>query len=111
MKDVEAKKIAVTDDEKKKVADALEKMKGLKDSEDLEAIKKASEELSTVAQVVGTKMYQQDQKGGAGAPPNFDGTTGSMGDAGQNSADNSSTDAQDKKEEGPIEGEVVDEQK
>ncbi len=94
MKDVEEKKIEVTDEEKQKVTAALEAVKALKDSEDIEALKKASEELSTAGQAIGTKMYQQEQQaqqagGAAGAT-----------DAGSG-----------KKEEGPIEGEVVDEQK
>src|SRR3989344_1276020 len=60
MKDVEEKKISVTDEEKKKVADALAKVKELKDKDDVEAIKKASEELSTAAQAVGMKLYQAE---------------------------------------------------
>jgi molecular chaperone DnaK len=96
MKDVEEKKIAVTDDEKKKVTEALEKMKGLKDSEDVDAIKKASEELSTAAQVIGAKMYQTEQQNQQ---------TSNAG-ATEGGAENT-----EKKEEGPIEGEVVDEQK
>ncbi len=92
MKDMEEKKIAVTDEEKQKVTAALEAVKALKDSEDIEALKKASEELSTAGQAIGTKMYQQEQQ--AAQAPNAD-AAGSTG----------------KKEEGPIEGEVVDEQK
>jgi len=90
MKDVEEKKISVTDEEKKAVIDAIAKVKEVKDKDDVEAIKKASEELSKVAQVVGQKMYQA-----------------------QNNAEKPQTDAdgtqkaEDKKDEGPIEGEVV----
>ena len=62
MKEVEEKKISVTDDEKKKVNDALAKLKKVKDKEDADAIKKASEELSNAAQAVGMKMYQQEQE-------------------------------------------------
>ncbi len=62
MKDVEEKKIDVTDEEKKKVTDGLVKLKDLKDKDDLDAIKQASDELSTVAQAIGMKMYQQEQK-------------------------------------------------
>ncbi|MBT4153925.1 MAG: molecular chaperone DnaK [Candidatus Magasanikbacteria bacterium] len=58
MKDVEEKKIEITEEEKKAVEDGLEKMKGLKESEDLDAIKAASEELTNAAQVVGKKMYE-----------------------------------------------------
>jgi len=90
MKDVEEKKVAVTDDEKKAVTEALAKLKEVKDKDDVEVIKKASEELSKVAQVVGTKMYQAEQaKGPAAAPGATDGA----------------------KKDGPIEGEVVDDKK
>jgi len=91
MKDVEEKKVAVTDEEKKKVADALQKVKDVKDKDDVEAIKKASEELSTVAQAVGMKLYQQEQQTGKTAP--------------------GSETKEAPKEEGPVEGEVVDENK
>ncbi len=95
MKEVEEKKIEVTDEEKQKINDALATLKGLKDGEDLEAIKKAGDELSTAAQAVGMKMYQADQAKGASASPEAA----------------ASESAQAPKEEGPIEGEVVDEEK
>jgi molecular chaperone DnaK len=63
MKEVEEKKVAITDDEKKKVEEMLVQVKAVKDADDLEAIKKASEELSTAAQAVGAKMYAADQQG------------------------------------------------
>ncbi len=86
MKDVEEKKIAaVTEDEKKAVTEALAKVKEVKDKDDVEAIKKAGDELSKVAQAVGTKMYQADQAKGAAAEP-----------------------GKEEKKDGPIEGEVVD---
>jgi molecular chaperone DnaK len=88
MKEVEEKKVDISEDEKNKVNVALQALKEVKDKDDVEAIKKASEELSKVAQVVGTKMYQAQQ---ATAP------------------------APEKKEEkgneGAVEGEVVDESK
>lgn len=71
MKDVEEKKIEITDDEKKKVNDALEQLKkALKESDNpsadsgqvIEEIKKISEELSTAAQAIGMKMYQKEQE-------------------------------------------------
>ncbi len=78
-------KAIITDDEKKKVEDALKALKDVKDEDDLEAIKKASEELSKAAQAVGAKMYQS---GSAKAAPD-------------------KQDGDNKKDEGPIEGEVV----
>ncbi len=89
MKDVEEKKIAVTDEEKKKVEETLAKLKEVKDTEDIEAIKKAGDELSTAAQVIGTKMYQAEQA--KGTPP-----------AGEEPK---------KDDNGPVEGEVVDDKK
>lgn len=93
MKDVEDKKIAaITDEDKKKVQEGLTKLKEVKDKDDVEAMKKAVDELSTAAQAVGTKMYtqeQQDKKAGEAAP-------------------GSEAKPEDKKDgEGPIEGEVV----
>lgn len=62
MKDVEEKKIEITDEEKKKVEDGLATLKTAKDGDDLDAIKQASEALSNAAQAVGMKMYQEEQK-------------------------------------------------
>lgn len=99
MKDVEEKKVAVTDDEKKAVTDAVAKVKEVKDKDDVEVIKKTSEELSKAAQVIGTKMYAAEQAKGAASAPKEDGAT-----------KDSSSDGK-KDEEGPIEGEVVDDKK
>ncbi|TSC84729.1 MAG: molecular chaperone DnaK [Parcubacteria group bacterium Gr01-1014_13] len=88
MKEVEEKKVDVSEDEKSKVNEAVKALKEVKDKDNVEAIKKASEELSKVAQAVGTKMYQAQQ-------------------AAQPSAEKKD----EKGNEGPIEGEVVDENK
>lgn len=48
----------LTDDDRKPVLEKLEALKGVKDGTDAEAIKKATEELSTEAQKIGTKLYQ-----------------------------------------------------
>lgn len=91
MKDVEEKKIEITDDERTKVQEALSALKALQTSEDIEAIKKASETLSTAAQAVGMKMYQQEsaQKQSGEAQPG----------------------AEAPKNDEPLEGEVVDDKK
>ncbi|PJB52042.1 molecular chaperone DnaK, partial [Candidatus Berkelbacteria bacterium CG_4_9_14_3_um_filter_33_5] len=47
----------VTPDEKRPVEDAVMKLKGVKDGDDLEAIKKSTEELSTAVQKIGEKLY------------------------------------------------------
>jgi molecular chaperone DnaK len=95
MKEVDEKKISITDEEKQKVTDALAKVKEVKDKDDMEAIKKAADELSTVAQVVGAKMYAATQE-----------------EAKNKEQGAANTNAEEKKsEEGPIEGEVVDDKK
>lgn len=91
MKDVEEKKIEITAEEKSKVEEQLKAVKEVKDKDDVEAIKKAADELSKAAQAVGMKMYSQEQAKGA---------PGAGGEQG-------ATPGADKKEEGPIEGEVV----
>lgn len=90
MKDVDEKKIAVTDEERKKVTDALAKVKELKEKDDMEALKGACDELSTAGQAIGMKMYQQEQ---AASQP-----------AG-------GTEEPKKEENGPVDGEVVDDDK
>ena len=55
----------ITDVERKEVEDKIEALKAVKDKDDHEAIKKAADELSTVAQAVGAKMYEA--KGAEGA--------------------------------------------
>jgi molecular chaperone DnaK len=92
MKEVDEKKIVVTDEEKKKVTDALAALKEVKDKDDVDAIKKASEELTSVAQAVGMKMYQQEQEKTKQGPGTDGGNSGGA-------------------TEGPIEGEVVDDKK
>ncbi|MBT6254032.1 molecular chaperone DnaK [Candidatus Uhrbacteria bacterium] len=51
----------ITDEDKKPVTEKLEALKAIKDGEDLEAIKTAADELATVAQKVGAKMYEAKQ--------------------------------------------------
>lgn len=77
-------------EDKKTIEEKVEALKKVKDSDDLETIKKASEELSLEAQKIGAAMYQQQ----AGQAP------GSEEQAG----------GEQKKEEnkGPVEGEFED---
>ncbi len=95
MKEIEEKKVSITDEEKQKVVDALAKVKEVKDADDIDAIKKAGDELSTAAQVVGAKMYAAEQQG---TKDKEQGT-------------NNTNTEENKKDEGPIEGEVVDDKK
>jgi len=91
MKDVEEKKIEITNEEKKAVEDGLVAVKEALKKDDVEAIKSTSEALSKSAQVVGMKMYQAEQK--PQDSTNVDATN----------------DTSEKKDEGAVEGEVVDE--
>lgn len=51
----------VTDEDKKAVEEKLEALKKVKDGDDIDAIKNASEELSKAAQKIGAALYQQEQ--------------------------------------------------
>lgn len=93
MKEVEEKKVDISEEEKNQVNAALQALKDVKDKDDVEAIKKASEELSKVAQAVGAKMYEQQKA--SEAKPRTEPQSGS-GTGGN---------------EGAVEGEVVDENK
>ena len=98
MKDVEEKKIEITDEEKKKVEDGVEALKKALESDNIEEIKKVSEELSTSAQVIGMKMYQKEQEAAKAAGEQPAGEQPAEGEA-------------EKKDEGEaVEGEVVDEE-
>ena len=99
MREVDEKKVTITDDEKKAVNEALVKVKEVKDKDDVEAIKKASEDLSKAAQVVGQKMYAAGQS--------KDSTNGPAGPTNNPSADAQGKQDDKKDDQGPIEGEVV----
>lgn len=60
----------ISADDKKAIEDKITALKAVKDSEDVEAIKKATDELGELAQKAGAAMYQQSQQSGpqAGAP-------------------------------------------
>jgi molecular chaperone DnaK len=75
----------VSDDDKKSVEEKAEVLKKAKDGDDKDAIQKAYDELSEVLQKVGAAMYQQ--------------------------GDNAENEEPKKDDEGPVEGEVVDEDK
>lgn len=51
----------ISEVERKEVEEKIEALKAVKDGDDHEAIKKAADELSTVAQAVGAKMYQEKE--------------------------------------------------
>jgi len=97
MKDVAEKKIEITDEEKKKVEDGLVELKKALEGTDADAIKSASEKLSTDAQAIGMKMYQAEQE----AQKSADATQTDVESGSETSTD-------EKKDDDAVEGEVVD---
>ncbi len=67
----------ISADDKTKVDEKLNALKGLKDSTDKEAIKKAADELADIAQKVGGAMYQQEQAANAAPAAGADHTANS----------------------------------
>ena len=59
----------ITAEEKKPVEEAIENLKKLKDGDDSEAIKKATEELSVAAQKIGEKLYKAAADAAAAQTP------------------------------------------
>jgi len=59
-------------DEKKPVEEKIEALKKVKDGDDLEAIKKATEELSQAAQKIGEKLYKAAQEAQKAEQPKSD---------------------------------------
>jgi molecular chaperone DnaK len=55
----------LTAEEKQPVEDAITNLNSVKNGDDLEAIKKATEDLSTKAQAIGQKLYAATQAEGA----------------------------------------------
>ena len=63
---IKENKDKLKDEDKKKMQDKVDEMKKVKDSQDLEVIKKAVANMEETVQTVGASMYQQ-QQGAAGA--------------------------------------------
>ena len=79
-------------DDKTNLQAKIDELKKIKDGTDLEAIKKATDELSQLAQTIGAKLYQQSAAAGQGSAQD---------------STNNQADGADKKEQ-PLEGEIVD---
>ncbi len=77
MKEHEAK---ISEDDKKLVQEKIDALKAVKDGEDLEAIKKAADELATAGQKVGGSLYQDRPEAEAG-PAGDAGATGTQQNA------------------------------
>ncbi|MCY6371828.1 molecular chaperone DnaK [Clostridium ganghwense] len=75
----------VSPEDKKSIEDKLEELKKVKDGEDIEAIKKATEELTEAFHAVSSKMYQQ---AGAQAGPDMGNMGGTDANAEKASDDN-----------------------
>ncbi len=69
----------LTDDERKPVLEKIEALKNLKDSQDVEALKKATEELSQAAQKIGEKLYKAAQEAQAAQQQTATGTESQTG--------------------------------
>ncbi|MBU0540689.1 molecular chaperone DnaK, partial [Patescibacteria group bacterium] len=57
----------ISDEDKKAVEEKIEALKKLKDTEDVEAMKKAGEELAEAAQKIGAAMYEQSKQAAGNA--------------------------------------------
>jgi molecular chaperone DnaK len=62
----------VSDEDKKAVEEKIEALKKVKDTDDVEAIKRAGDELAQSAQKVGEAMYKKQQNDAATTPPPSD---------------------------------------
>ncbi len=82
----------IKEDIKKEVEEKIKKLKEVKDKDNIEDIKKASEDLTNVLQKIGSEMYKQEQNA-------------SNNQAGEQ------TSGEDKKEDEPIEGEFEESKK
>ncbi|MCY6354850.1 molecular chaperone DnaK [Clostridium sp. ZS2-4] len=85
----------VSPEDKKSIEDKLEELKKVKDGEDIEAIKKATEELTQAFYAVSSKLYQQE---GAQAGADM-GNMGGTDAHGQKAADDNVVDADFKVED------------
>lgn len=88
----------IKDEDKKELEAKLEALKKVKDGSDIEAIKKAMEELTAVAQKIGTAMYQQ--AGAQGTPGAEGGAEEPKAEEGKNPSAGSG-----QEKDGPVEGE------
>lgn len=69
----------ITADEKKPIEEAITELNKVKNGDDLEAIKKATETLSQAAQKIGEKLYKAAQEAQAAAQPGAAGESKSEG--------------------------------
>jgi molecular chaperone DnaK len=89
----------LTADEKKPVEEKIEALKKAKDGDDIETIKKATEELSQAAQKIGEKLYKAAQEASANQPKADDGGQASGQPGAQPGGEQSGTAEQPKEAE------------
>jgi len=92
----------IKEEDKKELEEKVEALKKIKDSDNIEEIKKVLEEVNQVAQKIGTAMY-------ASAQASQDGQNQAKDGEGAASADASASQAEEPKKDEPVEGEIVDE--
>jgi len=75
-----------SEEDKKAITEKIEALKKVKETDDVEAIKKAGDELATAAQKVGEAMYKKQQNDASTTPPPSDSgqDVGAHGDAPSN---------------------------
>ena len=89
-------------EDKKELEEKLENLKKVKDSDDIEDVKKKMEEMNVVAQKIGAAMYQTQQEGGI--PGAEQAAQAGKADGGEKKAD-------EKKKDEPVEGEFEEKKK
>ncbi len=89
-------------EDKKELEEKLENLKKVKDSDNIEDIKKKMEEMNQIAQKIGAAMYQSQQEGGI---------PGAEQAAKAGQADGAEKKADDKKKDEPVEGEFEEKKK
>lgn len=77
----------VSPEDKSKIQEKIEAVRKIKDGDDLEAIKQATEELTQEFYAVSSKMYQQEDPNGQGFDPNNMNMGGNQGPADDNVVD------------------------
>lgn len=70
----------VSEDEQKNIKEKMEAVKKVLEGEDIDAIKKASEELSTAAQKIGEILYKKEQEKSAAEGEKKEGASGEEGE-------------------------------
>lgn len=94
---IDENKEKISEEDQKAIAEKIVALNALKDGNDIEAIKKASEELSEVAQKVGAAMYQAEESAKSG-DQSAEGEPGTK-DADFEEVKEEETGSEDKKEE------------